>query len=132
MQVDNEFFNLEDASQGIARELAHGIHTRIFVGDKLMLSIVTLSPNANGAVHSHPEEQWGVLLEGSAVRIQGGKEVAVKAGDFWRTPGDVPHGLRAGASGARVLDIFSPPREEYKMAGDGFASGRADMKEVSC
>ncbi len=39
---------------------------------------------------------------------------------------------RAGASGARVLDIFSPPREEYKMAGDGFASRRADMKEVSC
>ncbi len=38
----------------------------------------------------------------------------------------------AGASGARVLDIFSPPREEYKMAGDGFASRRADMKEVSC
>jgi hypothetical protein len=39
---------------------------------------------------------------------------------------------RTVASGARVLDIFSPPREEYKMAGDGFASRRADMKEVSC
>ena len=77
MQVDQEFFNLEDVSQGIVRELAQGINTRIFVGDNLMLSIVTLSPNANGAVHSHPEEQWGVLLEGSAVRIQGGKEVAV-------------------------------------------------------
>jgi hypothetical protein len=26
------------------------------------------------------------------------------------------------ASGARVLDIFSPPREEYTRAGQGFAS----------
>ena len=122
MQDDHEFFNLENTSQGILRELSPGINTRIFVGDNVMLSIVTLSPNANGTVHSHPEEQWGVLLEGSAVRIQGEKEVAVKVGDFWRTLGGVPHGLRAGATGARVLGIFSPPREEYKKAGKGFAS----------
>ncbi len=30
-------------------------------------------------------------------------------GDFWRTPGNVPHTMRAGADGCRVLDIFSPP-----------------------
>ncbi len=40
--------------------------------------------------------------------------------------------LKLRRAGARVLDIFSPPREEYKMAGDGFASRRADMKDVSC
>jgi len=124
MHSDDDFFNLDDASQGISRELAQGISTRIFVGDNAMLSIVTLSPNANGTVHSHPEEQWGVLLEGSAVRIQGDIEVAVKVGDFWRTPGGVPHAIRAGESGARVLDIFSPPREEYKRAGQGFATRR--------
>jgi hypothetical protein len=38
--------------------------------------------------------------------------------------------LKLGRAGARVLDIFSPPREEYKMAGDGFASRRVDMKEI--
>lgn len=123
MQSNHEIFNLEDASQGIFRELAQGISTRIFVGDNAMLSIVTLLPNANGTIHSHPEEQWGVLLEGSAVRVQGEKEFAVKAGDFWRTPSGVPHTMRAGDSGARVLDIFSPPRKEYERAGHGFASG---------
>ena len=86
MQKDYEFFNLEDASQGIPRELASGLSARVFVGENAMLSVVTIAPNAIGAIHSHPEEQWGVLLEGSAVRIQGDKEVAVKAGDFWRTP----------------------------------------------
>ena len=120
MASEQNFFNLDDTTQGILRELAPGLTTRIFVGDHAMLSVVTIEPNAEGQVHSHPQEQWGVLLEGDAVRIQDGEEIAVKAGDFWRTPGGVPHGLRAGPQGARVLDIFSPPRDEYRKAGSGF------------
>ncbi len=123
MASEQNFFNLDDTTQGILRELAPGLTTRIFVGDHAMLSVVTIEPNAEGQVHSHPQEQWGVLLEGDAVRIQDGEEIPVKAGDFWRTPGGVPHGLRAGPQGARVLDIFSPPRDEYRKAGSGFGTG---------
>ncbi len=123
MGSKQDFFNLDDTAQGILRELAPGLTARIFVGDQAMLSVVTIEPNAEGQVHSHPREQWGVLLEGDAVRIQDGEEIPVKAGDFWRTPGGVPHGLRAGPQGARVLDIFSPPRDEYRKAGSGFGAG---------
>ncbi len=122
MTRDQHFFNLDDASQGIARELAPGLTTRIFDGDQAMLSIVTLAPNAEGSLHSHPEEQWGVMLDGDGVRLQGGQEIAVRAGDFWRTPGGLPHSLRAGPNGARVLDIFSPPRQEYRKSGSGYAA----------
>ena len=117
------FYNLHDMSQGIARELAEGITTRIFPGEQAMLSVVRLEPNAQGSIHSHPQEQWGVMLEGSATRIQGGEEFAVKAGDFWCTPGDAPHGIRAGAEGAVILDVFAPPRDEYRAAGKGFGDG---------
>ena len=60
------------------------------------------------------------MLEGSGVRVQDGREIAVGPGDFWRTPGNVPHTLRAGREGATVLDIFSPPRAEYRSPGSGF------------
>ena len=123
MDNPQEFFNLDDLSQGLQRALGPGLQTRIFVGDQSMLSLVSFEPNAEGQIHSHPEEQWGVLLEGSGVRTQAGEAFAVKAGDFWRTPSDVPHGFKAGSEGARILDIFSPPREAYRKAGAGFASG---------
>jgi quercetin dioxygenase-like cupin family protein len=115
-------FNLHDPGMGIQRKLADGIVTRIFPGRNVMLSVVRIEPHSTGTVHSHPEEQWGVLLEGECVRIQNGEEVKMKAGDFWVSPGGVEHGIRTGASGATVLDIFSPPREEYKKAGEGFGA----------
>lgn len=123
MSQSENFFRLADESQGIPRELGPGVTTRVFPGDQAMLSVVTLAPNAAGAIHSHPEEQWGVMLEGSGVRTQGGEDFPVTKGDFWRSPGDVPHGLRAGPEGCKVLDVFAPPRAAYRTAGKGFATG---------
>ena len=118
--AEDGFFNLHDMSQGIPRELAEGITTRIFPGRQAMLSVVRLEPNAEGRIHSHPQEQWGVMLEGTATRIQDGREHEVGAGDFWCTPGGAPHGVKAGPDGAVILDVFSPPRDEYRMEGKGF------------
>jgi quercetin dioxygenase-like cupin family protein len=117
-------FNLKDEAQGIPRKLGEGIVTRIFPGEHAMLSVVRIAPHARGTVHSHPQEQWGVLLEGRCVRVQGGEEIEMRAGDFWHTPGGVEHGIRTGAEGAVVLDIFSPPREEYRRGGEGFGTSR--------
>jgi quercetin dioxygenase-like cupin family protein len=117
---DERFFNLHDLSQGIRRRLADGLETRIFPGENVMLSVVRVAPHTSGEIHSHPQEQWGVLLEGSGVRVQDGIEHAVSAGDFWQTPGNVPHGFTAGPEGAVVLDVFSPPRDEYRRPGTGF------------
>ena len=121
MTRPDTFFNFADLSAGVARNLAPGINTRVFAGEHAMLSVVSFEPESEGSIHSHPEEQWGVLLEGSGIRVQDGVAVPVGAGDFWRTPGNVPHGFRAGPEGAKVLDIFAPPREAYRKAGSGFA-----------
>ena len=117
-----ELFNLDDLSSGIHRKLAEGMTTTIFPGEKAMLSVVKIEPGAMGTMHQHPEEQWGVMLEGEAIRYQGDTEFAIKKGDFWRTPPNVPHTMKAGNQGAVVLDIFSPIRPEYLVAGEGFGN----------
>ena len=116
------FFNLNDPAQGILRSLATGMETRIFPGENVMLSVVRIEPGCAGEIHSHPEEQWGVLLEGGGIRIQDGMEHEVGVGDFWQTPGSIAHGFRAGPAGAVILDVFSPPRKEYQQSGSGFAA----------
>ncbi|TCZ57279.1 cupin domain-containing protein [Roseicella aquatilis] len=120
MNQKAEFHNLDAPEGGVLRELAPGLTAHIFAGEGAMLSVVSIAPHAEGSLHSHPEEQWGVLLEGSATRIQGDAAIPVRKGDFWRTPGGVPHTMRAGPEGCRVLDIFAPPRPEYRVPGKGF------------
>ena len=115
-------FQLRGDARGIERKLAKGINARIFCGQQVMLSVVHVEPNSSGTIHSHTEEQWGVLLEGKCTRIQDGEEVEATAGDFWHTPGGVLHGVRTGEASAVILDIFSPPRAEYKQAGTGFGA----------
>ena len=65
-------------------------------------------------------DDW--YLEGEWIRIQDGVEHHVKAGDFWQTPPNVPHGGRTLDTRCVVLDIFAPPREEYRQAGTGLGS----------
>ncbi|MEE9273865.1 MAG: cupin domain-containing protein [bacterium] len=112
-QGDPPFFYRSDAP-GVPRKLADGVFSRVFFGERVMLSIVTIEPNTEAPIHSHPNEQWGYLLEGAWERYQDGAWVQCKAGDFWCTPGGVEHGGRTRGEKAVVLDVFSPPREEYK------------------
>ncbi|MEM8792395.1 MAG: cupin domain-containing protein [Pseudomonadota bacterium] len=122
MRPEN-FFNIDDMTAGIPRELAPGVTTTVYTGDQAMVSIVRFEPGAKGKMHHHPEEQWGFCLEGSATRIQGDQAVAVTVGDFWRTPGDMPHTMEAGSEGMVVLDVFAPPRKAYENPGTGFGDG---------
>jgi quercetin dioxygenase-like cupin family protein len=46
------------------RTLAPGVTAKIVPGEKLMLSLVTLEPNAAVPPHSHPHEQMGMLVSG--------------------------------------------------------------------
>ena len=122
MSQKDFFHSIDDLDTGIKRVLGNGISTRIFCGEEAMLSVVTIEPNAKGKIHSHPQEQWGFLIEGYGIRIQGGEQIVIKKGDFWQTPGDVDHGIIGGPNGAKVLDVFSPPRDEYKTSGSGFGN----------
>ena len=52
--------------EGISpRELVPGVTAKIASGERIMLSLVTLAPNAVVSEHSHPHEQMGMMVSGT-------------------------------------------------------------------
>ena len=105
------FYNPEDRE---TKELLAGVLARTFWGDNLMLAVVDLEANAVIPDHSHPHEQGGIVLEGELDFTIAGETRLVKPGDLYIIPGGVSHSVQVGPRPARVMDIFSPVREEYQ------------------
>ena len=101
-------------SQRPRKEIFPGVNIATASGQNLMLARVALDPDAVVPEHRHPHEQYGLVLEGTATFTVGGQTRALKAGDYYAIPGDVSHSVITGPDGAVCLDIFSPPREEYR------------------
>ena len=96
------------------RELFPGVRITVVSGEKLMLSRVDLAPGAVVPEHQHPHEQFGFVVEGDAEFTVGGETRRLHAGDYYAIPGGVPHMVLTGERGAVCMDIFSPPRDEYR------------------
>ena len=94
--------------------LRPGVDTAIVPADNVTLSFMKLSPGLDAKLHSHPEEQVCVVLEGELDVAVDGKLYRVRAGDVAVIPGGVPHSGVTLSEGCKVLDIFSPPRKDFE------------------
>ena len=96
------------------RTLVPGVTAKIASGERMMLSLVTLAPDAVVPTHSHPHEQMGMMVSGTMEFTIAGETRMVSGNEMYLGPGGVPHAATAGPGGAVALDAFSPPREEYR------------------
>ena len=96
------------------KELLPGILARTFWGEKMLAAVVDLDPNTELPQHSHPHEQIGIVLEGQLELTIDGVTKVLKPHDIYIIPGEMPHEAKTYSQPAKVLDIFSPVREEYK------------------
>ena len=94
-------------------ELFPGALSGIIAGDRLMLSFLVLEHGGVVPEHSHPHEQAGLMLTGRLKFKVGDEERLMEPGDAFLVPSNVVHGGEVVEGPARVLDIFSPVREDY-------------------
>ena len=97
-----------------SKEILEGVKIRVAYGEKVMMSYVNVEPNTTIPEHSHPHEQMGVFLEGEAEFTIGDEKMMVVPGITYLIPPNVPHKVVTFKKRLLALDIFSPPREEYK------------------
>ena len=95
------------------KEVAKGVTIKPLAGDHVMLNYVEFVPTGEVPLHSHHHEQLGLILEGELAMQIGDEHRVLRPGDTYVIPGGVRHSGRAGSSGALVLDVFYPLREDY-------------------
>jgi len=105
--------------------VAPGVTLRTVWGESIMMSFVEFAhADATVAMHQHPHEQMGMVLEGAIEFICGGEQRTVPAGGVFLIPPNTPHSARAVGGPARALDIFHPRREDYMTEGAEVILGR--------
>jgi len=92
-----------------------GVDNKILVtGEKQMLVLIDLAPNAEIPLHNHHHEQIGVCLRGTVeFRTESGP-VVVEENMAYLFKSNEKHGcIPLSENGATVLESFSPPREDF-------------------
>jgi len=94
--------------------VAPGIRRRIQMdGKAIMLVEVHFEANTLAARHSHPHEQITYVLKGRMKFTRDQEVIWVKAGESIHMPSNVPHEA-ASLEESVLLDVFSPPREDFR------------------
>ena len=95
------------------KEIFPGHWSRLVHGERITLSYVDIKEGLEVPVHSHPNEQILTMIDGSYELTMDGKPHVLPPGSILVIPADTPHSGRA-LSDCRILDVFSPPREDYR------------------
>ncbi len=91
-----------------------GLVMQSVTGGKLMANWVTIEPHRTVPRHQHPHEQLGVMLEGALELTIGDETRVLRPGDAYTIPPNLPHSAVTREEGCVVLDVFTPPREDYR------------------
>jgi quercetin dioxygenase-like cupin family protein len=97
--------------------LSKGLRRKLIHTDRLMMVVVEFT---NGPAdeadpfHDHPHEQVSYVAEGELILfIRGIGEKRLKQGDLFAIPPGIPHTVRTLTPVVRIIDSFTPLREDF-------------------
>ena len=93
-----------------------GAERRLGNTDHLMMVVVDFNdgPQAQpDPLHSHTHEQASYVIEGEINFIMDGQLTRLGPGDMFTVPSGVPHTIQLLSAHARLVDCFTPIREDF-------------------
>jgi quercetin dioxygenase-like cupin family protein len=96
--------------------VAEGITRQMVTGDRLMVCRLTLAAGTVTAVHSHVHEQITLVERGRVDFFVEGQRRTAAAGEVLLFPSGIQHGATMLEEEVVLIDIFSPPREDFLKA----------------
>jgi quercetin dioxygenase-like cupin family protein len=79
----------------------------------MTFGLIDLKAGSSVPIHHHVHEQITYIIEGQLDMVIGGVSYSLTAGMYHVIPSNVPHSADAKTD-CKVIDAFSPAREDYK------------------
>ncbi|MBI3521867.1 MAG: cupin domain-containing protein [Chloroflexi bacterium] len=93
-----------------------GVTRHVLQTERTTVAITDYEPKTVIETHKHDAEQTGVVVKGSVVFVIAGEQRILTPGDTYRVPSGASHGARILEAAARVIEVWSPPREDLPKA----------------
>jgi quercetin dioxygenase-like cupin family protein len=97
-------------------QIRRGVERRIGHTDKLMIVVIDFrdGPTAQpDPLHSHPHEQVSYVAAGEVLFVMDGQETRLGPGDVFLVPSGRPHTIQQLTEHVRLVDCFTPIREDF-------------------
>jgi quercetin dioxygenase-like cupin family protein len=98
------------------QEIRAGAERRIGYTDNLMIVLVDFYDGPTDEPdppHSHPHEQVSYVAEGEILFIIDGEQTRLGPGDMFLVPSGAPHTIQQLTEHVRLVDCFTPIREDF-------------------
>jgi quercetin dioxygenase-like cupin family protein len=92
--------------------LPAGMSRQSIVGENAMLCMHEAFPNLKCNPHTHPAEQFSIMLKGKLKFVIGGETHVLEPGEVAHIPGGVEHSIESLDEYVLVLDVFAPHRPD--------------------
>ncbi len=102
MSVENLFFN---ATPPVAGERFETLLSH----KNLVIERIFSSSSITPTQYVQPQDEWVILVQGTAVIDIGGKTESLKAGDYVFLPANTPHSVKQVSDGALWLAVRLHP-----------------------
>jgi len=100
-----------------AQRISAGIDRQMIYGDRVMVCRLVLAPKTVTPIHTHVHEQMTIVERGSVDFFVEGEKHTVHTGAVLLFPSGIVHGATMLDEEVVLIDIFSPPREDFIQAG---------------
>jgi unsaturated pyranuronate lyase len=93
-----------------------GGERRLGYTDHLMIAVVDFSDGPQSQPdphHAHPHEQVSYVVEGEINFVMEGKTARLGPGDMFLVPSGIPHSIQLLTEHARLIDCFTPIRQDF-------------------
>ena len=106
-------FQHTDWSAVPIEQIADGVTRQMVFGDRVMVCRLELKARTVTPIHTHVHEQLTLVARGRVDFFVEGQKRTASAGDILVFPSGIVHGATMLDEDVVLIDIFSPPREDF-------------------